>query len=148
MSDTSETRWFKVIVFISTGFIAGVSLANIIYYDRIRKSSRTCSAVTNTEATTMVALNVVIFILAVIVFLWSLWKLLFDRSIRDKAQDTFTDFWLSDKSPITYNPQTPGTTVVVAPAGQNPVLVAGAPVGMQTAPLNVNPANVRYAAGV
>ena len=71
----SESRLFKIVIFIFSGFFAGLSLANIIYYARILRGD--CRALSHGEAQSMLWVNVAVFILSIIIFLWSIWRLLF-----------------------------------------------------------------------
>ena len=83
MTDTTESRWFKIIVFLLSAAVIGVTIANIIYYNKIRNG--TCGAVTHGEATTMLWVNVILLIVAIFVFIWSIWKLLFTHDTRKQV---------------------------------------------------------------
>jgi len=82
--DTTESRWYKVLVFIVSGIVVGVSIANIVYFNRLRDDS--CTAVSSGEATTMLWVNVVILVIAALIFLWSLWRLIFSRESRKQIK--------------------------------------------------------------
>ena len=84
MPETSESRIFKVIVFIIFGLISGVLLANVIYFNRII-SNNGGGGVTKGEATVMFWFNLVFLIVALILFIWSLIRLIFGKEYRDKA---------------------------------------------------------------
>ena len=84
MSDSTESRWFKIIVFIVAAIVVGVTIANIVFFNRIRDG--TCNAVTHGQATTMLWVNVILLVIAVIIFLWSLWRLLFTRETRQRVK--------------------------------------------------------------
>lgn len=96
MGDTAETRWFKIIVTIVSGFFIGIAIANIVYYNRIR--SGTCNAVTKNEANVMFWINIVILVIAVIIFLWSLWRLLFTQSQRSKAGKSVDKYFSGERT--------------------------------------------------
>ncbi len=67
--------WFNVIVIIVAAATIGLSIANIVYYNRIKNN--TCGAVSNNEANTMLWLNIVMIVLAAILFLWGIANLIF-----------------------------------------------------------------------
>ena len=84
--DTTEPRWFKITVFIVSGFFAAFSIANLIYYDRIKKNGG-CGSVTQGEATAMFWINLILAIVTLIVFLWALWRIIFSREYRQHMVD-------------------------------------------------------------
>jgi hypothetical protein len=98
MSDTTETRWFKIIVFIFSAIIVGLFIANVVYYNRIR----TGGTVTTGEATSMLWLSVIFLIVGIIVFLWSIWSLVFSKT----AKESVKHYMLSPTSG--YDLPTPG----------------------------------------
>lgn len=87
MSST-EAVWFKIIVLIVSAVFVGFSIANIVYFNRIRKGN--CEEVSEGEATTLLWLNIVMVIIAGIIFIWSLWRLIFSRETRQRVQTTLT----------------------------------------------------------
>lgn len=91
----TQTRTFDIIVFISSGFFAGFSLANIIYYNRIRTSSSTCTAVSKGEANVMLIINIILFILSILIFLWSIYMLIFSNEYKKVVTNTVTGFFTS-----------------------------------------------------
>ena len=88
--DIVESRWFKLVVVTASGVIVGVSAANIAYFNRIRTG--TCSAVSSTEATTMMWFNVGILIASAIIFLWGVYTLLFSKSSREILYNELTSY--------------------------------------------------------
>lgn len=87
--ETTGTRWFKFTVFAVSGFMAGVSLANVIYYNRIRTES--CDAVTKGQARSMYIINIIIFIVSFALFIWSAVKIFFTQQARQHASQLVTD---------------------------------------------------------
>jgi len=81
-----ESRRFKIAVFVGSAVTAGVSIANVIYYNKMRKDTRPHPPVSKTAATTMLWINVVIFVVAILLMIWSIWALLFSRATRAKQQ--------------------------------------------------------------
>lgn len=70
-----SSTWFNVITIIVSAAAIGIGIANVIYYNRIRGG--TCGAVSDSEATTMLWINVVLIVLAAIPFLWGIINLFF-----------------------------------------------------------------------
>lgn len=112
MPHSHESRWFKVFAFIISGFVVGVSIANIIYFNRLRKKPST--DITSTEATSMLWVNIVILVISSLLFIFALWKLIFSQSYRaklvTKTKRYFTDTG-SGFTPVT----TTTPAVAVAP---------------------------------
>ena len=96
ISDTTETRWFKIISFIVLGFIVGVSIANIVYFNRIRTG--TCNAVTQGEANIMMWVNIVISIITGLLFIWSLWRLLFSKELRHNIGEGASSYFKGEST--------------------------------------------------
>ena len=112
MSDTTETRWFKIAVFIMTGFVLGTSIANIVYYNRIRTG--TCNAVTRGEGNAMFWINIIIAVVAGLLMLWSLWRLVFSREFRQQLGSDANSYFSGEGTGIV-GPRTrrTGSNVVV-----------------------------------
>lgn len=85
VTETTESRWFKIVVFLASGFFLGFSIANAVYYDRIRRGA-SCDAITKGEADTMFWINVILAFIAGIVFLWSIYKL-FTKDYRESKKN-------------------------------------------------------------
>jgi len=51
MEDSTESRWFKILAFILSAIVVATSIANIVFYNKIRNG--TCNAVSNNQAITM-----------------------------------------------------------------------------------------------
>lgn len=77
MVDT-ESRGFKIAVFIITAIIAAFALADIIYYSEIRSGN----AIGNGEITTMMVLSIIIFIVTIILFIWAAFRLFINKQTR------------------------------------------------------------------
>lgn len=89
MAETTETRWFKWICFISTGFITGALLANVIYFDRIYRSAVPNPSVPKGNALAMVWINGILFVVALILFIWSLVRILTTKGVRGDVTKYF-----------------------------------------------------------
>ncbi len=70
---TTESMWFNIIVIIVAAATIGVSIANIVYYNRIRTG--TCGEISHSEAVTMLWINAGLIVLAAVIFLWAIWRL-------------------------------------------------------------------------
>ncbi len=76
----TESVLYKIVVFLISAFVVGVMIANLVYYNRIREGK----TVTTSEATTMLWVSVILLVIGVLVFLWSIWRLLFTSEAREK----------------------------------------------------------------
>jgi len=126
MADT-ESLWFKIVVFIVAGFAAGLFLADIIYFNRLRNGG----TLTSTEATSMLWLNAILFVLALIVFIWALIRLVLGQSTREMITTRVGEQLKSTGTGYEYYVRTGPTTSV--PRSQVEV------VGVNTLPGNVVP---------
>jgi hypothetical protein len=73
----STFDWFSILILIVAAVIVGLTIANILYFNRIRQGG----TVQPSEASSMVWLNVIVMIGAVIVFLIALWVLFSHKEI-------------------------------------------------------------------
>lgn len=71
MTNSGESITNKIIVILGSGAIVGVSIANAVYFNRIQQSGGTGNVSVN-NAHAMVILNIIIAIVAGIIFLWTL----------------------------------------------------------------------------
>lgn len=88
--ETSEARWFKIVVFVVSGFFVGFSLANIIYFNRIRRNNGV-PGITRGEATSMLWINAILFAISLIVFIWSIFRLIAGREYRQRVVQYFQE---------------------------------------------------------
>ena len=76
MSEHRETRWFRGIILFFAILTAIVSFFNILYYNRLRHTPSTILLpISYTTITIMWVANLLIFILALIVAFWSIFRL-------------------------------------------------------------------------
>lgn len=108
MGDTTETRWFKIIAFIALGFFAGLFLANIIYYNRLR----TGGVVTSGEATSMLVINAILFVIALLLFIWCLFRILATDDVQTVAKDKVVNYFTSTEPFI----RSSAPTTVITPS--------------------------------
>lgn len=88
--ETSEARWFKIVVFVVSGFFVGFSLANIIYFNRIRRNNG-APGVTRGEATAMLWINAILFGISLIIFIWSIYRLVAGQEYRRRVTEYFQE---------------------------------------------------------
>jgi len=117
MSDTTEMRWFKIVMFIATGFFAGLFLANIIYFNRLRNGG----TISNAEALSMLALNAILFTLALILFVWSLVRLLTTTEQRQVVQQQAASYLTTPGSGVRFSFTPASGQPAVAPPGTQTV---------------------------
>lgn len=107
----SDRRFFVIGVLIVAAVFLIISIANAIAQYRIWHSS-TVSGFSKGEAETFFWVNVAVGVIALILLLWSLWRILFTRSARDKIKTQVTSyvnapqqgFLSASKVPDTYLP--------------------------------------------
>ncbi len=88
--ETSEARWFKIVVFVVSGFFVGFSLANIIYFNRIRRNNG-APGITRGEATAMLWINAILFGISLIIFIWSIYRLVAGEEYRRRVTEYFQE---------------------------------------------------------
>jgi len=82
MTTCEDLLWFNISMLIVSIIFIGGSIANIVYYNRIREG--TCGAVNDNEATAMIWINVILLVVGVLILLWSIWRLFFHNNKSNK----------------------------------------------------------------
>lgn len=100
-ADTTETIWFRVFALVATAIIAGYSIANIVYYNRIRKALTVNAAVTRGEATAMMWFSIIVFIVSAIMFIWAIVRIILGTRTRARIAHKITTFVSSDEGVAT-----------------------------------------------
>lgn len=85
MSELGPSRLFIGTTFLASGFIFGYGVANGVFYYKIRKEGG-CAGVSQGKATNMLWISILIAIVAIVLFLWSIWRLVFTREAREKIK--------------------------------------------------------------
>ena len=113
MANTSDSRWFRILSFVITGIFSGVFLANIVYYARLTRcdTSGCNNAVSKGEARSMLYINIFFFIVAFILFIWSLVRLF----VHPQHTQQLTAYF-QQPAGIVRAPTPPAALVVPAPA--------------------------------
>ena len=133
MSDSAGSRWFKIVVFLLTTIAVVVCISNIIYFNRMRDG--TSDKITHGEATTMFWVNIILLVLAAIVWIWSIWALIFhhDTTINNHYMGVSNQPIVTSPQPQVYSPppqvyspppiavatSTDSGAMIVAPGEQN-----------------------------
>jgi hypothetical protein len=85
-TETAETIWFKILSLLIALVFIGFTLANVIYFNRLR--SGLCTAVTRGQANSMFWVNIILLIIASILFAWTLIRLIITLETREKITKT------------------------------------------------------------
>lgn len=80
------SRGFAIAVFIITAILVGLLLACIIYFNQIRNGKQ----VTQSEATSMLIFCSILFVVTLVLWIWSLIAIFFSSSTRDTQQQVVT----------------------------------------------------------
>lgn len=117
----TESRAFKIVVFIFTGFVLGVTIANVVYFNRLRDSNNALvvnnnnnQAITTGEANVMFWVNMILAIIAGIIFLWSIYRLAFSQETRKRVRQYTLDPTYGSQQGYTYVPSTVSRTTTVS----------------------------------
>ena len=78
-----ESLWFRSLCVIVMLIFVIIFIANTVYFNRVRIGS--CSALSQSEANTLFWLNLILSIIAVIMFIWSFIRLFFHPAARQDA---------------------------------------------------------------
>jgi len=89
-SETTESRWFKIVVVIASGLATAFFITNAVFYDKIRQSS--CTAISKDEADVMFYLNVIFAIITGIIFIWGIFRLFTRKDYRVSLQERSTAY--------------------------------------------------------
>lgn len=118
-TSTSESRWFKIIVLIISGFFVGFSVANIVYYAKIRNctsnSNSNCS-VSRGEATSMIIVNSILLIISFILFIWSIITLIVHPQARQQYQQRVVQYLQNPPTGLVSPSTTISTTTTTTPS--------------------------------
>lgn len=88
--ETTEARWFKIAVLIVSGFFVGFSIANIVYFNKIRRVGG-AAGISKGEATAMVWINALLLAISIVIFLWSIYRLVAGRDYHQALVQYFKD---------------------------------------------------------
>jgi len=106
--DTTESRWFKIVVLIIVLIILILAVINIIYFNKARQGE----TISSSEGSTLLWMNVVIVVIAAIILIWALWRILFSREYRNQVGANTRRYFQGQSTGIM---PAPSATVVQAP---------------------------------
>ena len=66
--------WYSVTLFIASGIFSGVTIANAVYFSRAKTN---CSSINRGQANTMFWLNVILAVVMILIFLWSIFNIIY-----------------------------------------------------------------------
>jgi NADH:ubiquinone oxidoreductase subunit 5 (subunit L)/multisubunit Na+/H+ antiporter MnhA subunit len=69
-----EPIWLKIVVIFVAAVTIGITIANLIYFNKLRNGS--CKEISTGTATTMFWVNIVLLVLSIIIFLLAIWKII------------------------------------------------------------------------
>lgn len=87
MSNLGPSRLFIGSTFLVSGLIFGYAVANSVFYYKIRKDGGS-SAVSKSKATNMLWISIFVGVISLLLFLWSIWRLVFTKEVRTKIKKT------------------------------------------------------------
>lgn len=113
--DTTESRWFKIIVLLIALVILILAVINIVYFNKIRQGETLSSS----EGSTLLWVNVVIAVVAAIILLWALWRMLFSREYRSQLGSSTRQYFQGYGTGMIPAPRATaqGGTVLVSTSG-------------------------------
>lgn len=106
--DTTESRWFKIVVLIIVLIILILTVINIIYFNKARQGQ----TISSSEGSTLLWMNVVIVVITAIILIWALWRILFSREYRNQIGANTRRYFQGQTTGII---PAPSATPVVAP---------------------------------
>lgn len=87
-----EFTFYKFLVLLVSALTIGVGITNVVYFNNIRLKGQ-CEPVNGTTATTLLYLNIIMVLLAVALFLWSLYRLFISgEEIQRPVNANFREF--------------------------------------------------------
>ena len=113
---SSEFTFYKGLVLIASVIALVFGIINIVYYNRIRLNNN-CEEISEGAATNLIWLNIILVILASVVFFWSFFRLIFTgeaekETVRQKLNTHTHDYEYNPDSP---NPKSVTTKSVYSP---------------------------------
>jgi len=99
-----EFTFYKGIVLLGSAVAIAFGITNIVYFNKIRLNDN-CGEVSVGTATTLVWLNIILVILAAVVFFWSLFRLIFtgkdEKETVKQTVNTHTHDYKYDQDSLT-----------------------------------------------
>ena len=119
------TRGFAIATFLITTVIAGVLIANLVYFNMIRNGK----VVSTGEATSMLIISAILFVFTIILWIWALSSLFVSNELKAQVVNSTTSYLGSSSygylTPEHFTQATPA--MVVGEPGSVAVANAGNP---------------------
>ena len=104
-----EEQWFKVLVLIVAAIVIIITAYNINTYRLLKTDNR--SPINGEESNTLLILNIILLIFAIITFIWALYRILLAKDYREKIERNVTEVVTG-----TEYGYSPSETTVIKPA--------------------------------
>ena len=129
--DTTESRWFKIVVLIIAIVILIMAVINVIYFNKARQGQ----TISSSEGSILLWLNVIVIVIAAIITLWALWRILFSREYRQQLGSGTRRYFQGYGTGLVQPPRatTPGGVVLVSTSGAESQNVLAANAAQQIA---------------
>lgn len=82
-----EVTWYKFLVLLTSIMGIAFGTVNLVYFNKIRVNNN-CEEISSGTATTLLWLNLILIIFSTIIFLWSLYRLIFTGKTEEDLLDT------------------------------------------------------------
>jgi hypothetical protein len=112
--DFTEARWFKVVVLVVTAIIIVVCAFNVSTYNKLRNGTNISGLMDSNEALALMISNLIILILAIIIFIWAVFRLFFNREFRSTIGTHTVNFVTTEEggfNPLDENTITKSTII-------------------------------------
>lgn len=116
--DTTDTLWFRILALVTTGLVVGYSIANVIYFNRLRNAPNN-GVITHGEATSMFIFSLIVLLLSAIVFIIILVRIFLGAHERAHVAGKLASVATSTGGIVTLGPAPSGRKVSVAPLASN-----------------------------
>ena len=139
LSMTTSIQWFLIVIILFTIWVIALSIANVVYYNRIR----TGGIVQSGEAAALVWISVLTIVVAFVIFCVTLWYLFSGRTSVCAPPPTATATVVTPPRTTTYTVTTPThATQVKVPVTTAPAVTTAAPSAVVTAYPSTAPVTV------
>ena len=125
-TDTTETRWYKVITFIFMLFVLIVLIYNLVILAKTKAGT-----VSSNEANTAYIINVILLVITVFIFVWSTIRLFIGRELRDQLSGQAVAYVTGEGTGIITPPIITTTSSTIIPTRVSPPIVAAAPIAIR-----------------
>jgi len=119
----SDSKVFNGTVMVISGFFTGFSIVNAIYYSKLMNNNSPNPPISNMTAKILMIFNIILVILAAGIFVWSLYRLSFNRGGKENIPVVIQPKNISQipvpvSNTITSSPDKPGDDYLKAASQQ------------------------------